>query len=119
MEQIFTDASVRRDGVRVVTRRTTAPSGAGGGVQWEADVLHPGGLRISVSTLNSTAFGLPPTRKTPSPTVGQLIAIASDAAWESQSGVSLRIGLRRGVGDAGEGREALGAALVTIRFPVP
>ncbi|MFI2428636.1 hypothetical protein ACH5A7_31890 [Streptomyces sp. NPDC018955] len=83
MEQIFADASVRRDGVRVVTRRTAAPRGGRGEVRWEADVLRPDGLRISVSTLNSTAFGLPPTRRTPSLTMEQLTAIASDDAWES------------------------------------
>lgn len=84
MEQVFADASVRRDGVRVVTRRSTGPSPGRGEVQWEADVLHPDGLRISVSTLNSAAFGLPPTRKTPSLTTEQLIAIASNDAWESR-----------------------------------
>ncbi|MCF2131715.1 hypothetical protein L1I79_35620 [Strepomyces sp. STD 3.1] len=83
MEQVFAAASVRRDGARVVTRRASAPGGERGEVQWEADVLHPDGLRISVSTINSTAFGLPPTREAPSVTVRQLVAIASDDAWKS------------------------------------
>ncbi|WP_053761085.1 MULTISPECIES: hypothetical protein [Streptomyces] len=82
MRKAFANAATRPDGSRFVTRKTPSPSGNKGEFQWEADILHPDGLRIHVGTLNTAAFGLPVNRPAPALTTGQLAAIALADDWK-------------------------------------
>ncbi|RPK32141.1 hypothetical protein [Streptomyces sp. ADI93-02] len=69
--------------VTVQRWRPGSRSGVSGEVQWDAGALHRDGLRIQVSELNTTAFGLPITRETPVPSEEQLAGIVVSSRWKS------------------------------------
>jgi hypothetical protein len=81
IRKLFTGAKILPDGTKVITREFPVPNGADGTVQWEADSFHKDGLRILVSELNTSAFGLNATRPNPPFSLEQLSAIALDASW--------------------------------------
>ncbi|MCW5253974.1 hypothetical protein [Streptomyces sp. SHP 1-2] len=71
------------DGSLVLTSRAPGEKGGPGVVQWTADTLRPGGLRVAVSAFNSGTQHGAATRDTPALTMAQLEAITLSPEWDA------------------------------------
>ncbi|MEU0948641.1 hypothetical protein ABZ379_39110 [Streptomyces canus] len=78
--EVFKAAKQQADGGRLLTRQVPSPEGAGA-VQWEADILYSNGHRLLVTELNSSAYGLTPTRPQPPLSLRQLTTIVRNSSW--------------------------------------